>query len=348
MYDLPEYCHLRNPLIEGDPFELARKTCDSALRDAQDIKVDQSRLLTFAAQLDPEAVRNVAKGHMGENCDVGPRDFADTSEAANFAVLFSLLQFGHGFRHELHELCGRGASRTITLGVSNLKQRGLQARDLHGISLDEVREAFALPRDAAVDEFALQIWAVLQQAVQCLEELGDVDFDSFCRRVLDSKEATAAPAATLVSKLANAFPAFNDQWLSDSGVRVVFLKKATLAVGELQRLAVGEASAYRAFSDLDRAVAPIDNVIPAVLTFHGVLRLSDDLHAIIHERRDTLLRGRQEAELRAGGVVACERIVEAAGAAFNSIDLGYYLWLSGKIPEIRRFARHHTKDTVYY
>ncbi len=50
-------------------------------------------------------------------------------------VLFSLLQFGHGFRYELHELCGRGASKTITSGVGNLRQDGLLATRLRQITV---------------------------------------------------------------------------------------------------------------------------------------------------------------------------------------------------------------------
>ena len=47
-------------------------------------------------------------------------------------------------------------------------------------------------------------------------------------------------------------------------------------------------------------------------------------------------------------LAACERIVEVAENKYSPLDLGYYLWLHGKEPAIRGFARHHTKDTVYY
>lgn len=60
----------------------------------------------------------------GENCDTVPDEFRDDRDAVNFAMLFSLLQFGHGFRYELHQFCGRGASQTITLGVRALHTTG--------------------------------------------------------------------------------------------------------------------------------------------------------------------------------------------------------------------------------
>lgn len=344
----PEYCQLDFAPIEGDPFTLARSTCENALRVAQDVAIDDDKLAAFAADLDYQAIREVANGHMGENCDVGPNDFPEARDAANFAVLFGLLQFGHGFRYELHRLCDRGASKTITLGVTTLREGSFDATRLSNVTFEEIRELFGLSRDECLDEFALQLVTVLRQAGRALRGKGVPDFDSFCRRVLDTKQATAGRAATLVRELANTFPAFNDQGWSRNGSRVVFLKKATLAAGELRRLAAQHAQAYREFPDLSRAIAPVDNVIPAVLVFHEVLQLSDVLHSVIHEHRRPLDRGPQEAELRAAALVACERIVHAADHQFTALDLGYYLWLHGKKPEIRQFARHHTKDTIYY
>ncbi len=348
MDPIPEYCRLSFPPIEGNPFALARKTCENAVSVARDVTIDGDALANFAAGLDVEAVRNVARGHMGENCHVGPEDFPDPSEAANFAVLFGLLQFGHGFRRELHELCGRGAAKTITLGMVNLRREGLETSRLRDVTLEQVREIFGLPGNTPLDELTMQLWAVLRQAGESLEQADSPDFDSLCRRILATEEAAGAPAATLVRELANTFGAFNDQGISHNGSSVVFLKKATLAVGELRRLASRHGSPYRSFSDLDSAIAPIDNVIPAVLVFHKVLRLSDGLYSAIHTQRQPLSRGPHEAELRAAALVACERIVQATCGQFSALDLGYHLWLSGKVPEARRFARHHTKDTVYY
>jgi hypothetical protein len=100
--------------------------------------------------------------------------------------------------------------------------------------------------------------------------------------------------------------------------------------------------------DLHRAVAPIDNVIPAMLVYEGVLRLSPAPDNRIDQERVPLPRGVQEAELRAVTLAACERVVAATGDAFSALDLGYYLWRSGKAAGKREFARHHTKDTIFY
>jgi hypothetical protein len=149
---------------------------------------------------------------MGENCDTVPDEFRHVRDAVNFALVFSLLQFGHGFRYELHRLCGRGASQTITLGVHALRSTGdLDAARLRSITVTEIQQVFRLPRDQTLEELARQLLTVMHQAGTALEHLGMEDFHAFCRQVLTMPEATHWPAATLVRQLTNHFPAFNDQ-----------------------------------------------------------------------------------------------------------------------------------------
>lgn len=337
------------PPIEGDPFALARSSCLHAVQVARDVSIDEAALQQFAAQLNVGAVRDVMRGHMGENCDTVPDEFRHVRDAVNFALVFSLLQFGHGFRYELHRLCGRGASQTITLGVRALRSKGdLCAARLRSITAMEIQQAFSLPRDPTLEELARQLLTVLHQAGTVLERLGMEDFHAFCCQVLPLPEATHRPAATLVRQLANHFPAFNDQGVLHDGSRVVLVKKATLAIGELRRLAAPHDRFYSLPQDFHRAIAPVDNVIPAMLVYHSVLRLSPALHQVIRQQRTALARGPKEAELRAVALVACERIVAAAGDQFTPLDLGYYLWRSGKTPGTCQFARHHTKDTIFY
>ena len=76
-------------------------------------------------------------------------------------------------------------------------------------------------------------------------------------------------------------------------------------------------------------------------------RLSFTLQRQIHEQRALLARGPQEAELRAVALAACEQIVTATEKAITALDLGYYLWLTGKEPGKRQFPRHHIQDTVF-
>ena len=116
---------------------------------------------------------------------------------------------------------------------------------------------------------------------------------------------------------------------------------------EIRRLAGHRDPRCAMSEDFHRAVAPVDNVIPAMLAYHGVLSLSPTLYLTIHQRQP-LERGPKEAELRSVALVACDWIVAAAKSEFNFLDLGYYLWRSGKAPKARQFPRHHTKNTIFY
>jgi hypothetical protein len=174
------------PPIEGDPFALARSSCLHAVQVARDVSIDGVALQRFAAQLkvgpgaghalpgDPVAlqrfaaqlnvgaVQDVMRGHMGENCDTVPDEFRHVRDAVNFALCFSLLQFGHGFRYELHRLCGRGASQTITLGVRALRSTDdLCAARLRSITATEIQQVFRLPQDPTLEELARQLLTVL-------------------------------------------------------------------------------------------------------------------------------------------------------------------------------------------
>ncbi len=212
-------------MVNGDPFERARTTCFHAAKIARDVSIDEKTLTRFTDNLDVERVRNIMTTFTNENCDTVPGEFRGVRDAVNFAVLFSLLQFGHGFRYELHQYCGRGASQTVTMGVRALHASGdLNANRLERLTVPEIGRAFQLPNITELEVFIHQL--------------------------------------------------FN----------------------------------------------------------------------VVHP----LPRGPLEAELRAVSLAACEKIVTIAGDAFSALELGYYLWLQGKEPNIRQYARHHTKNTVFY
>lgn len=335
--------------LGGNLFELARSTCLYAVQVAQDVTIDQMAMKKFAEQLDIAEVSCVTEGTMGENCDTISGEFSNGDTAANFALTFCLLQFGHGYRYALHRYCQKGASKTITAGIRSLNGSGpLKGSRLKKLTHDDIRYAFQLPDVLELREFVNQLRTVVVQAGSILNELGLEDFASFCRYVSRMPEAGKSPAANLVQQLAYYFPAFNDQAVLHDGTRVVLVKKATLAVGELNRLAAPFNSDFDFSADYDQAIAPIDNVIPAMLVYHGVLRLSSRLHDTIHKKIAPLYRGPCEAELRATALVACDQIVAATGSTIPSLNLGYFLWLEGKKARARQFPRHHTPDTIFY
>lgn len=58
--------------------------------------------------------------------------------------------------------------------------------------------------------------------------------------------------------------------------------------------------------------------------------------------------GARECEIRAGAIVASEKILAASGGRLTVDDLDWYLWRAGKEPEYRGIERHATRDTFFY
>jgi hypothetical protein len=98
------------------------------------------------------------------------------------------------------------------------------------------------------------------------------------------------------------------------------------------------------FSDLDKATIFADNLVPHVLRCDGVLRYGERLAAHIDSGL-LLPAGREEREIRACAVHACELIAQRVGTTEHELD--NWLWSRGQAPEYKARPRHRTR-TVYY
>ena len=173
-------------------------------------------------------------------------------------------------------------------------------------------------------------------------------------RIEAASAAGSPPAAALVADLVSTFPStFDDRYILRDGtseqMEVALFKKAQLVVGELYHRFRAEDSRF-AFSDGDRLTAFIDNVIVAVLRKVGVVRCTDALVASI-EGNELLASGSEaEVSLRAAAMAGVEEIARLRSAdGLTPVELGNFLWgYVGKTPEYRKFARHATRDNVFY
>jgi len=98
------------------------------------------------------------------------------------------------------------------------------------------------------------------------------------------------------------------------------------------------------FGDLDRLTIFADNLVPHVLRVDGVLRYDPALAAHI-DAGHLLPPGREETEIRACAVHACELIAKELGVAPRELDVA--LWNRGQRPEYKAVLRHRTR-TVFY
>ncbi len=157
------------------------------------------------------------------------------------------------------------------------------------------------------------------------------DLGSFLgeRSVLDVVEEADGSAERLAARLAAGMPLFDDRG---------FYKRAQIVPSDLALAGVAS------FHDLDRLTIFADNLVPHVLRTDGVLRYDPALAALI-DGEELLPAGREEREIRACAVHACEQIARDLGVAPRTLD--HWLWSRGQSPRYKARPRHRTR-TVYY
>jgi Potential Queuosine, Q, salvage protein family len=119
---------------------------------------------------------------------------------------------------------------------------------------------------------------------------------------------------------------------------VGFYKRAQIAAADLALAGVAE------FDDLDRLTIFADNLVPHVLRCDGVLRYDGRLAAQIDAARP-LAVGREEREIRACAVHACELLSASLGVPPRVLD--NWLWNRGQEPGYKALPRHRCRNIFY-
>ena len=136
-------------------------------------------------------------------------------------------------------------------------------------------------------------------------------------------------AERLAEALAAGMPFFDDRG---------FFKRAQIVSSDLALAGVAE------FSDIDRLTVFADNLVPHVLRVDGVVVYDDALAAHV-DSGELLPPGREEREIRACALHACELIAAELGVPPRILDM--WLWNRGQEPRYKARPRHRTR-TVYY
>ncbi|KAJ2547705.1 hypothetical protein EV175_005109, partial [Coemansia sp. RSA 1933] len=193
-----------------------------------------------------------------------PLVFDNLAQELNLIAIIDLLQVGSGFRQELHDEAGRGASDTVSFGCISLhiSQMPLDAKGLQALTLGDISQHFGIPlfgkerpmskgnSAVTVSEasrsrpLAEIILGILQDTGRRLEQGGFSTFADFIIKMCTEK----ATAAHLVSSLANAFPSLRDA-ASIGGSVVYLFKKAQLIAYDISRR-FGSSDPTFAFPDI--------------------------------------------------------------------------------------------------
>lgn len=200
---------------------------------------------------------------------------------------------------------------------------------------------------------------LLDKRVAHLRELGEriAPFDD--DRPYTAFVARAGGSATeLVEAIVTTFPSFHDvaRWTPTSGLdpaiaaprEIRFFKRAQILVSDL-------AGAFASTGELhlegrDRLTAFADYKVPQVLRELGILRYSDGLAGTIRARELIEAGSREEIEIRAATIWACELIrqhLESCGTSFTASDVDWVLWNRGQsLPPTGE--PYHRTVTIFY
>jgi len=239
-------------------------------------------------------------------------------DVAAYLLQLDAINFGSGWFPTLRKRPGCSGYFTVAWSLadrartegpwSNAELRGLGAGDLAAVLGQE-------PGHPLMDLYA-----------EALRDLGHFLGE---RSALDVAAEADGSAEQLATALARGMPFFDDRG---------FYKRAQIAASDLALAGLAE------FGDLDRLTIFADNLVPHVLRVDGVLSYDPGLAARI-DSGELIPPGREEIEIRACAVHACELLAPRLGVPPRTLD--NWLWNRGQQPRYKAVPRHRTRTTAY-
>jgi hypothetical protein len=286
--------------------EEVRSSCRAVAETARFVSIDLDAARP-PAEADPPALDPEAHYLEGTPGDV-----------AGYLLTLDAINFGSGWFPTLRKRPGRSGYFTVAWGLADrFRAHGPWSNaELQALEPSELAAVLGQERGHPL----MRLYA---------EALRDLGRYLGGRTALDLVAAADGSAERLATMLARGMRFFDDRG---------FYKRAQIVPSDLAL--AGLAS----FRDLDRLTIFADNLVPHVLRVDGVLRYDPDLAAHIDAGR-LLPPGREEREIRACALHACEQLAERTGIPPRVLDLR--LWNRGQAPEYKRIPRHRTRG-VYY
>jgi putative queuosine salvage protein len=249
------------------------------------------------------------------------RHYVDGPPEAVAAYLLALdaINFGSGWFPTLAKRPGCSGYFTVAWALADrFRQEGAWSNaELRELTPAQVAEA--LEQDPVHELMGLY--------ARALADLGSWLGD---RPALEAVAAAEGSAERLAEQLVAGMPFFDDRG---------FYKRAQIAANDLALAGVAE------FADLDRLTIFSDNLVPHVLRVDGVLRYAPALAARIDAGEPLEAGSREEVEIRACAVHACELI--AARRRIPPRELDVALWNRGQQPRYKARPRHRTRSVFY-
>jgi hypothetical protein len=243
----------------------------------------------------------------------------EPEDVAAFLLALDAINFGSGWSPTLRKPPGRSGYFTVASALAGRFRRAGPWSPAELRELDAAAVAGVLGQEPEHELMALY--------ARALNDLGAFLGD---RGALDVVGEAGGSAERLAEQVAAGMPFFDDPG---------FYKRAQILPHDLALAGVAE------FSDVDRLTAFADNLVPHVLRGEGVL----DYDAALALRIDggELLEpgSREEVEIRACAVHACEQIAERMGVPPRILDA--WLWDRGQQLRYKLRPRHRARCVWY-
>ncbi len=288
--------------------------CDEVRRHAAAVAAD-ARLV----EIDLERLRDIEPGAAPELDPESHYLGGTPDEVATYLLVLDSVNFGSGWFPTLRKRPGSSGYFTVAWGLADsFRRHGPWSNDQLR-EMDAAQVARVLSQDPGHELMALY--------ARALRDLGAWLGE---RSALDAIGEADGSAERLAEQLAEGMPFFADRG---------FYKRAQITPNDLQLAGIAE------FSDIDRLTIFADNLVPHVLRVDGILRYDPELSARIDAGELLEPGSREEVEIRACAVEACERIGAVLGIAPRILDV--WLWNRGQAPEYKAIPRHRARS-VYY
>jgi hypothetical protein len=316
-------------------FERIRSSAKAVTERAQFVHIERDRIADYAASLPADQLVRPK---------LDPRvHYLGHAEATAVSILvLDSINFGSGYFPHLTKRPGHSGYFTIAAGLKDyFDSRGtVTALELSRISRTEVARILGQDlKNQPVVEF-------VELMTSGMRQLGWFLINNYAGSFSDMLGAASGSAETMVRILERMIFFRDVQRYGD--LEVPFYKRAQLTVADLSLAFDGES--FGRFDGLDDLTIFADNLVPHVLRIDGILRYDQNLERRIEAAELIPCGSREEVEIRASAVHACELIREALtarGTKARSIDIDYLLWNRGQQPEYKAHPRHRTR-TVFY
>ncbi|MCX6357235.1 MAG: hypothetical protein NT045_05070 [Candidatus Aureabacteria bacterium] len=315
------------------------KSLQTIIADLRHVTIDETQVRNFCAQRPPGRI----------TLPDWKLEFIypwDNERAAEFFLLFNCINFafwakGGGVKWNIHYKGRRldgaygllGAlTRAIEEGVPLLEGKFLKY-------LDEAALRQILRGEGSLVLFPERVRILNEIGVGLVGGHGG-SFGALIR-------AAGGSAGALAGLLVTTFPSFNDICRVD-GREVLFYKRAQLAPSMIYQRFGGRGPG--AFPDIDELTVFADYKLPQALRRLGVIRYDEELAARVDSRTLIPPCSREEIEIRACTIWACELIQREyakRGGKMNAVTLDAFLWLLAHEPSPND-RPYHLTETIYY